>query len=94
MTEHELQLASAAIADELIRRNELAREAERIQSESEEKRRRASGMIAERLRQIDALYAECAKIAEENNVEFSYTNPDGVTGWYDSSGWQNSSSNC
>lgn len=94
MTEQELAEASEAIKSELIRRNEQAREAERQQAEKEEKRRRASGLIAERLRQIDALYDECAKIARDYDVTFSYTNPDGVTGWYDSDGWQNSSSNC
>lgn len=94
MTEVELAEMSVAVRNELIRRQELAREAERAEAEKEEKRKRASAMIAERLRAIDALYDECAKIARDYDVTFSYTNPDGVSGWYDSSGWQNSSSNC
>ena len=94
MTEQELAAAQEAISTELIRRQELSAELERQQAAEEARKREASAAIAERLKQIDALYAECARIAGENDLSFSYVNPDGVSGWYDSSGWQNSSSNC
>jgi hypothetical protein len=94
MTEQELGEAHEAIASELRRRNEQAREEERLQAEQEEKKRLASRQIAEKLQLIRVLYDECRAIALDADVTFSFANPDGSTGWYDSSGWQNSSSNC
>lgn len=93
MTQQELNEAAASISAELVRRQDLAREAERLAAE-EANKRRASAHIAERLNQIAALYEECASLAKQHNIEFSFVFPDGVTGWYDSNGWQNSSMNC
>ena len=83
----ELRAAMSEIVAELNRREQVA--AALVQAA----RMGASAAIAEKLQQINALYMDCQRIADENNITFSFTSPGGG-GWYDSDGWQNSSSNC
>ena len=51
--------------------------------------REASVIIAEKLKQIDTLFAECVQVAVESGVEFSVTTPF-TDAWYTprtSNGW-------
>lgn len=51
---------------------------------SNEKQKEASKLIAGKLAEIERLYNECAKIAEDAQVGFSYSGPAGYgdSGWY------------
>lgn len=93
MTDEQIDGVIALVEAELTRR---AAEAERARQQEleQQQRREASAAIAEKLQQIDALYRECAAIAAGANISFDFSTPDGTSGWYDSSGWQNSSSSC
>lgn len=94
LSDTDIQAVIATLQGDLARRAE-ARAAEAAQAEREERRRTATVQIAEKLRQIEDIYKQCQALADEAEIPFSYTSPDGMNGCYTSDeGWRNSTANC
>jgi chaperonin cofactor prefoldin len=63
--------------------------------QNNEARSFAYRVIDSKIKEIEKILAECTKIADENNVEFSFSPVYGMGGSYDPvDGWISSSSQC
>lgn len=55
----------------------------------------ANKLIAQKMKEVEELVAECETIADEANVSFSCdVGGYGMGGWYESGEWQASSQSC